>query len=313
MMDLTFGQKTKPPEPGAFIRDTDASRFEEEVLAVSMTKPVIVDFWAPWCGPCKQMMPALEKAVNDAAGDVHLVKVNVDKSPELAEAFRVQSVPTVYAFFQGQPVDGFMGAKNESDLKAFIEKLKKIAGAAPKPAENPDAVNIAKLLEQAEGFFKQDNFNDAIALYSTVYDAAPDNMDALAGIGWSLVGMRELEGIGEMLQPLTEDQKKHAGIKGLVALSVIVTDAAGIDAGSLLAKLDKNPKDHAARYDLARAQVATGDVGAAIDSLIELTRRDREWQDQKARKLLLELFDAMGPKHPLTAAGRRKLSSVLFS
>jgi putative thioredoxin len=241
------------------------------------------------------------------------VKVNVDKSPELAEAFRVQSVPTVYAFFQGQPIDGFMGAKNEPDLKAFIEKLKKVAGAAQQMPENPNAANMAKMLEDAEAFFKQDNFNDAIALYSTVYDAAPGNMDALAGIGWSLVGMRELEGLGEMLQPLTAEQKKHPGIKGLAALAAIVTDAAGLDAGSLMAKLDKNPKDHAARYDLARAQAGAGDIAAAIDSLIELTRYDREWQEQKARKLLLELFDAMGPKHPLTASGRRKLSSVLFS
>jgi putative thioredoxin len=312
MMEL-IGQKPKTPEQGAFIRETDAASFEQDVLAVSMKTPVIVDFWAPWCGPCKQMMPALEKTVNEAAGAVHLVKVNVDKSPELAEVFRVQSVPTVYAFFQGQPVDGFMGAKGETEIKAFIEKLKKLAGAPPQKPESPDAANIAKLLEDAAVFFKQDNFNDAIALYSTVYDLAPDNMDALAGIGWSLVGMKELEGLPDMLEPLTEEQKKHAGIKGLVYLAALINGAAGLDAGNLLAKLEKNPRDHASRYDLARAQAASGDVAAAVESLIELTRRDREWQDQKARKLLLELFDAMGAAHPLTSSGRRKLSSVLFS
>ena len=312
MLDLSLGKKDKAPD-NAFIRETDAARFEEDVLSVSLKTPVVVDFWAPWCGPCKQMMPALEKVVTEANGAVHLVKVNVDKNPELAEVFRVQSVPTVFAFFQGQPVDGFMGGKPESDLRAFVTKLLGLGGAIPKP-ENVNAENIAKLMADADKHFRDGKFEDAMGAYSTVLDAAPDNLDALGGIGWSLLSTGDMDSLTEFVGQMTPEQLSHARIKGLKLVLDLADKAAELeDAETLAAKIAKNPKDLQARYDLALQHIAKADLTGAIDTIVELTRRDREWQDQKARKLLLELFDNMGPMHPLTGPGRRKLSSVLFS
>jgi putative thioredoxin len=313
MLDLGLGQKKEAPQ-SAFIRETDASRFEEDVLAVSLKTPVIVDFWAPWCGPCKQMMPALEKTVSEAQGQVHLVKVNVDKNPELAEVFRVQSVPTVYAFFQGQPVDGFMGARGEAELRTFVEKLSKMSGVAEQKPEALAAENIGKVMAEADKNFREGKLDEAMASYSHVLDSAPDNLDALAGIGWCLLAAKDIEALTEFVGQATPEQLTYSRLKGLKLVIDLVTQAEDVDdADTLTAKLAKNPKDLQARYDLALRHLSMGDLEAAIDTLVELTRRDREWQEQKARKLLLELFDSMGPSHPLTASGRRRLSSVLFS
>lgn len=310
MLELGAGQAKTGSE---YIRDADTGNFEEAVLQASLKKPVIVDFWAPWCGPCKQMMPHIEKAVANANGAVSLVKINVDKYPELAEVFRVQSVPTVYAFFQGQPVDGFMGAKSETELKAFIDKLVKLSGAAaPQQPETVDAEAIAKLMADAAGFFKEDKYTDAMAAYSTVLDADEKNMEALAGIGWCFVAQKDVESLAEFVSQMTPEQKSYPRIKGLEFLLSAAKDAPG-SADDLQGKIEKSPKDFQARYDLALHKIAACDLEAAIDTLVELIRRDREWQDQKARKLLVELFDALGNAHPLTSPGRRKLSTVLFS
>ncbi len=313
MLDLGLGQKKEAPE-SAFIRDTDASRFEDDVLSVSLKTPVIVDFWAPWCGPCKQMMPALEKTVTEAQGAVHLVKVNVDKNPELAEVFRVQSVPTVFAFFQGQPVDGFMGARGEPELRTFVAKLTNMSAVAAQKPEALAAENIGKVMAEADKNFRDNNIDQAMASYSQVLDAAPDNLDALAGIGWCLLAVKDMEALTEFVGQMTPEQLSYSRLKGLKLVMDIAETAQGLDdAATLSAKLAKNPKDLQARYDLAQRHIAAGDLEGGIDALVELTRRDREWQDQKARKLLLDLFDSMGPSHPLTAMGRRRLSSVLFS
>ena len=312
MLDLSLGQKDKAPE-SAFIRDTDAARFEDDVLSVSLKTPVIVDFWAPWCGPCKQMMPALEKTVTEANGAVHLVKVNVDKNPELAEVFRVQSVPAVFAFFQGQPVDGFMGARPEGDLRAFVAKLTNLGGAIPKP-EAVSAENVAKLMAEAEKHLRDGKYEDAMASYSMVLDAAPDNLDALGGIGWCLLASNDMEALAELVSQLTPEQQGYSRLKGLSLILDLAAQAKSLEpAAKLSEKLAKNPKDLQARYDLGLQKIAAADLEGAIEALVELTRRDREWKEQKARKLLLELFDAMGPSHPLTGMGRRRLSSVLFS
>ncbi len=304
MLDLSLSAAAKNKD--ADIKDTDASRFEKDVLHVSMTRPVIVDFWAPWCGPCKQMMPSLEKAVGDAKGAVALVKVNIDNNPELAQAFRVQSVPMVYAFFQGQPVDGFMGAKPPSEITAFIEKLKKLAGVnenLPAGVANPE--EQAKLMALATNAFAQDDMTAAMTAYSQVLENDPENLEALSGIGWCFVAQKDAESLKAMMEDIPAAQQAHPRIKGLKFI---------LDTGAQAPeKTVTSPKTSEDRYNFSLQKLQVFDIGEAIDALVELTKKDREWQDQKARKLLLEIFDALGPAHPLTRDGRRKLSAVLFS
>jgi putative thioredoxin len=313
MFDLSLSQKAKPAA-GVFIRDTDAARFEEDVLAVSLKTPVIVDFWAPWCGPCKQMMPALEKTVTEAQGQVHLVKVNVDKNPELAEVFRVQSVPTVFGFFQGQPVDGFMGARSETELRAFVAKLAKLSAAAPPAPENISAEQTAKYLAAADALFYEGKTGEAMGAYSRLLEVLPEHAEAAAGLAWCLFSEGDIEALEEFMSQMTTEQKKHARIQGLHTLLGHAKAAGKLDdEASLAAAIARDPKNLQARYDLALVKIAAADLPGAVDMLVEIARRDREWQQQKARKLLLEVFDAMGPAHPLTGSGRRRLSSVLFS
>jgi putative thioredoxin len=312
MLEIGAAQQKTPAS--AYIRDADPGNFEEAVIAASLKNPVIVDFWAPWCGPCKQMMPSIEKVVNEQAGAVTLVKINVEKYPELAEVFRVQSVPTVYAFAQGQPVDGFTGAKPEKELRGFIEKLLLAHGGPPLPPGAPDPKVVAQIMATAQKHFRDGQYTDAMAQYSTALDMDEKNLDALAGIGWCFVAEKDLESFQAFVGEMTDEQKKHARIKGLDMLLQKRGEAESLPAvDALQAKLEKNPKDAQSRYDLAIHHLASLDIESAIDDIVELTRRDREWQEQKARKLLLEIFDALGNDHPLTGQGRRRLSTVLFS
>lgn len=312
-MESLIGQ-TKTAAAGGDIIDSSQANFAKDVLDASRDRPVIVDFWAPWCGSCKQMMPAIEKVVNEQAGAVTMVKINVEKYPELAELFRVQSVPTVYAFAQGQPVDGFTGAKPEKDLRVFIEKLAKNHGGPPVDPGAPDPKVIAQIMANAQKHFRDGQYTDAMAQYSTALDMDEKNLDALAGIGWCFVAEKDLESFAAFVGEMTPEQKTHPRIKGLDMLLQQRGAAESLaDAGALQTKLDKNPKDAQSRYDLAIHHLAALDIESAIDDIVELTRRDREWQEQKARKLLLEIFDALGNDHPLTGQGRRRLSTVLFS
>jgi putative thioredoxin len=298
------------------IQDTTTESFERDVLQKSLDKPIIVDFWAPWCGPCKQLMPLLEKAVAAAKGAVGIVKVDIDQNPELAQIFRVQSVPTVYAFFKGQPVDGFTGAKSESEVKAFVEKLSKLAAPQSDVEDDiPDNAEAAKLMT-AEGdtFLQAGNYDAAMERYAAALEADTAQHAALAGIGWCLMAQGDIESLREMAGQLDEGQKKAPRLQALLSVLAYADAAAGVPpVESLEKKLAKNPKDHSARYDLALQKIAAANLEGAIESLVELTRMDREWNEQKARKLLIDLFEAMGPSHPLTAPWRRKLSAVLFS
>lgn len=288
------------PQPAVadFIKDTTTDRFEDDVLKASLEKPVIVDFWAPWCGPCKQLMPILEKNVAAASGAVLMVKVNIDENPELAQALRIQSVPTVYAFYKGQPVDGFMGVKPESEIKSFIERLKKLSPAGAKAASGEDA---AKLLTSADELFRNGDLPRALEKYMVALEADPENAEALGGLGWCLLAQKDGESLREIILNLTDEQKKNPRLSGLAMI---------LEAGGRAAESGGGVS---ALYNAALQSFAALDVEEGITSLLKLIRQDRDWQEQKARKLLLEVFDALGNGHPLTLSGRRQLSSILFS
>jgi putative thioredoxin len=315
MIDLQLGAHSKSP-PVSFSKDTDENKFEMDVLVQSMAKPVIVDFWSPRSAVCKQIMPVLEKLVNAAAGAVLLVRVDVDRNPALAQALRIQSVPTIYAFFQGKPIDGFAGTKTEPELSAFIDKLKQLAGAAPPMGEdNANAAEqIKKFMAEGDDFFKQGSLEDAMSRYSSALELDPANMEALGGIGWCLLTQGDSESVRELLSGLTPDQVKSPRLQGLKFILSLSEKTAGLEnAEALEKKAQKNPKDIQALYDLALQYLAGGKLEQGIDTLITLIRLNREWQEQKARLLLLQVFEALGNAHPLTLSGRRKLSSVLFS
>jgi putative thioredoxin len=295
--------------PSAHIFDAGMQDFEARVIAASMHTPVLVDFWAPWCGPCKQLAPVLEQAVKDANGKVLLAKINIDDNPELAQALRVQSVPTVYAFFQGQPVTAFQGARPASDIKTLIDQLVKMAQAA-----QPDALDIPAVLAQAASLLAEGKFAQAQDLYVAVLGQEEENAPAYAGIVRTLIGAGEPEQAKEMLENAPDAIKTDAAFtaaKAAVELAAHKPDDSVIAA--LQQKLAQDANDHAARFDLAMAQFAGGRAEEAMDNLLDIMRRDRAWEDDKARLQLLKFFEALGPADPQTQDGRRKLSSLLFS
>jgi putative thioredoxin len=312
-MDQLIGGAPGAGAPGAsaadLIKDSNQQAFAQDVIDISMQVPVIVDFWAPWCGPCKQLGPLIEKVVKEAKGAVRLVKINVDESQALAAQLRIQSIPAVYAFFQGRPVDGFVGAQPESQLKQFVQRLAKMgaAGAGPSP--------IDEALEQAEAAFAEGDFGAASAIFGQVLDHESDNAKAIAGLVRCSIATGDLAGAKEMLAGVTPELLKNPAIASAVSqfeLAEAGQKAAG-QTQQLQARIDANPKDFEARHDLAVAQFAAGEREAAIDQLLEIFKANRAWNEDAARKQLVKFFEAMGPTDPLTLAGRRKLSSLMFS
>lgn len=297
----------KPGATGAVIKDTGLETFAADVLDTSMEVPVIVDFWAPWCGPCKQLGPMLERLVTEANGAVRLVKVNIDENPEIAQQLRIQSIPTVYAFKQGQPVDGFMGAIPESQLRQFIEGL---AGPLPPGA----AEEAADLLAAGVDALAKRDLSRAAQLFGQVLQEDPGNPKAVAGLARCYLESGDLDRARKTLKLVRPDGASDENYRAAEAeLALKERAAAAGDAGQLNARVAANPADLAARFDLALVLDGRGAREAAIDQLLEIIRRDRKWNDDAARKHLLTLFDAMGPADPRTLAGRRRLSSILFS
>lgn len=290
------------------IKDATAASFVQDVIEASQETPVIVDFWATWCGPCKQLTPMLENVVRGARGAVKLVKVDIDQNQQIAQQLRIQSVPTVYAFYKGRPVDGFQGAVPESQVKAFVQRLAETAGGS---AKSP----VEEALEQAAELVEQGQHEHAGALYGQILQAAPDNLPARAGLARCHMQKGDNDAALGLLDGLTDEQKADKEIAPVLTALELADKAAeqAGAAGELRARVEADPKDHQARYDLALALYAGNAREEAIDQLLEIIRRDRAWNDDAARKQLLELFEAMGPTDALTAAGRRKLSSILFS
>lgn len=304
-MEPILGQAGAAPADA--IKDGSTETFMADVIDASMETPVVVDFWAPWCGPCKQLGPILEKVVRGANGGVKLVKIDIDQNPEIAQQLRIQSIPAVFAFSGGRPVDAFQGALPESQVKAFVDKLAKAAGTT---VSSP----LDDALAQAAERLDAKDYGAAASVYAQVVQHAPDNAAGIAGLTRALLGQGELARAREVFDTLPEDARGDAEAEAAAsALALAEKTAETGDRGELLARLEADPNDHAARFDLALALHAEGRNEEAIDALVEIVRRAREWNEQAARKQLLELFEALGPTDPVTVAGRRKLSAILFS
>tara|TARA_R110001592_G_scaffold3525_25_gene20119 strand:+ start:25638 stop:26576 length:939 start_codon:yes stop_codon:yes gene_type:complete len=290
------------------IFDVGTQDFEQRVMAASMQVPVIVDFWAPWCGPCKQLMPVLEKVVMAAGGQVLLAKVNLDENPELAQALRVQSVPTVFGFFQGQPVDAFMGVQPETKINEFVQKLI----AAAKGAQ-PDAINIPEALKTAGETLAQDDAQTAHAIYAQILQQDALNAEAYVGMVRCFISIGQMEQAEAMVQNAPEEISKTSAFMEARSALELAQNIPGGAVGDFKARIKADENDHQARIDLAYALFAAGQKEEATEALLESIEMDREWNDGAARTELLTLFSAMGGADPITLKARRRLSSILFS
>ena len=291
----------------AFVKDSDIANFAADVLEASKETPVIVDFWAPWCGPCKTLGPILERAVSEANGAVRLVKINIDENQEIAQQLRIQSIPTVFAFKDGQPVDGFMGAIPESQISLFIQNLAGDAGAA---AEAEGALELAgQALESGD-------ISAAAQIFGQILQEDSGNPKAVAGLAKCYLSSGDLERARTTLGLVRPDAKEDESIRAVeaeLALKEKSRSAGNTETDPLRARIEADPSDLQARYDLALALDGANDREGAIDQLLEIIKAEREWNDNAARNHLLTLFEAMGPADPRTAAARRRLSAILFS
>ncbi len=314
MSMIIGGPSASSPAGGsAHIKDGSTASFEADVIAASMERPVLVDFWASWCGPCRQLTPIIEKVVTAANGAVQLVKINADENPELTQALRIQSLPTVIAFFQGRPLDAFMGAQPESQIKRFVDGLVQQAGGA-QGAPQVDEALLEKALDQAKTALDGGDPAMAVAIYRQIIDQLPDHPAAYAGLVRAELAAGQPDQAQAVLDQVPESLSDHAEIQGARKAVTLAQEIGPVGPiAPLTQAVEANPDDLNARFDLAMAQYGAGQAAAAIDQLLEILRRDRGWEDEKARKQILTFFEALGPTDPVVIKGRRKLSALLFS
>jgi putative thioredoxin len=289
---------------GALIKDGTEATFMADVIEASQEVPVIVDFWAPWCGPCKTLGPALEAAVTAARGAVKMVKVDVDQNQGIAGQLRIQSIPTVYAFWQGRPVDAFQGALPASEIKKFVDKLAALAGDG----------GLSEALEEAEQMLTEGAADDAAQVFAAILGQMPESAGALGGLARAQIALGNFDQAEALLANAPAEMtnaKEIEAARAQLALARQAADAGPVD--DLRAQVAADSANLQARFDLAQALYAQGDAAGAIDELLELFRRDRDWNEGAAKTQLFTIFDALKPTDPLVTKGRRRLSSMIFA
>jgi putative thioredoxin len=305
MIDLNLGAA---PAADDLIKDTTEATFMKDVVETSRTIPVIVDFWAPWCGPCKTLGPQLEDAVRAAKGAVKMVKVNVDEAQTIAGQLQIQSIPTVYAFFNGQPIDGFQGAVPQSEIKAFVDRVVK-AGGGEAPGDA-----LAEAVAAAEDMLAAGEATDAAQTFAAILGEDPQHAGAYGGLVRAHIALGDLDQAEAILNGAPVEISKAPELEAAHAQLELSRQAEGAGPlAELQAAVDANPGDLQARFDLAKALHANGDVAGAVDQLLEVFRRDREWNEGAAKTQLFTIFDALKANDPVMLNGRRKLSSMIFA
>ena len=306
--NISFGGEAPsagPASGGAAIKDTTTAEFTQDVIAESQNQPVLVDFWAPWCGPCKQLGPIIEKVVTESGGRVKLVKLNIDDHPAIPGQMGIQSIPAVVAFSGGKPVDAFMGAVPESQIREFIDKVTKDSGGAP---------DVDAIMAEARAALEAGDVNSAAQVFGAIMQQQPDNLKAMAGMAECMVAADQKDRAKELLDGLSDEQKADPDIAAILSRFALEEEVAELgDPVALEARLADNPNDHEARLNMAKILNVQGEREKAADYLLHIMKADREWEDDGARKQLLVFFEVWGPTDPATISARRKLSSLMFS
>lgn len=304
---LEMGTNTGAAPAGDLIKDVAEATFMQDVVELSQTVPVIVDFWAPWCGPCKTLGPALEAAVTEAKGAVRMAKVNVDENQMIAGQLRVQSIPTVYAFWKGQPIDGFQGAVPPSEIKAFVDRVIEASGGDASGGLDDAVAAAEEMLDAGE-------FADAAQTFAAILGEDPNHAAAYGGLVRAYIGAGDLDQAEATLNGAPAEISESTDLQAAAAQLDLARQAANSGPlDELNAKLAADENDHQARFDLAVALNGAGQNAEAVDQLLELFRRDREWNDGAAKAQLFTIFEALKPNDPVVLNGRRKLSSMIFA